>query len=524
MMRRPLPSSSALGIALLLAVLFPAGSGWAQPPEPAQAAPPAQANGGETAPVACPPGVAERLCEPWPRGEIVDPVECRADPAKSYALYLPSSYTPDRLWPSLVVLDARGRGRHAAEVFRAAAERFGWLVLSSNDSASDSTWDKISEPVAAILADAPQRFAIDPRRIYLAGFSGTAHGVGVIAYEAGGRFPGAFLAGGGLPEALPVAEVPYAMFAAAGSKDFNFREIDPLADPLAAAGVPHRVEIFDGVHEWPPAELAAEALAFFELRAMVDGTRRFLPEVAAELAAGWLEEAAGRERDGDTVGAYRLYRAAAADLDALVAAAGSVPVAAADRLRALRTEAASASGRLGASVELRRALAERRRAADWEEERRRELERQLVLPLLRIEETLPLDLPTRGARLIAKLQAEAARDGARALAARRVLGLAAAHTGFYIPRDLLPRGEYRRVEIALEMAVLVREDNAAAWYNLACARARLERATDALDALERAIAAGYRDAEHMAADPDLESLRGDDRFAALVARARETGG
>jgi tetratricopeptide (TPR) repeat protein len=146
------------------------------------------------------------------------------------------------------------------------------------------------------------------------------------------------------------------------------------------------------------------------------------------------------------------------------------------------------------------------------------------MPLLRIEETLPLDLPTRAERLIARLQDEAAGDGERALAARRVLGLAAAHTGFYIPRDLLPRGEYRRVEIALELAVQVREDNAAAWYNLACARARLGRRAEALDSLERAIAAGYRDAGHMAADPDLESLRGEERFAALLARARETGG
>ena len=146
------------------------------------------------------------------------------------------------------------------------------------------------------------------------------------------------------------------------------------------------------------------------------------------------------------------------------------------------------------------------------------------MPLLRIEETLPLDLPTRARRLIARLRAEAEGDGARALAARRVLGLAAAHTGFYIPRDLLPRGEYRRAETALELAVLIREDNAAAWYNLACARARLERPDEALDALERAIAAGYTDAGHIAADPDLESLRGDVRFAALVARARETGG
>jgi len=58
-------------------------------------------------------------------------------------------------------------------------------------------------------------------------------------------------------------------------------------------------------------------------------------------------------------------------------------------------------------------------------------------------------------------------------------------------------------------------------YNLACALARLGRTDDALASLGAAIDAGYDDAAHMKEDPDLENLRADDGFPALVERAEQ---
>jgi pimeloyl-ACP methyl ester carboxylesterase len=54
------------------------------------------------------------------------------------------------------------------------------------------------------------------------------------------------------------------------------------------------------------------------------------------------------------------------------------------------------------------------------------------------------------------------------------------------------------------------------WYNLACAQARLGRTAAALDSLTKAVAAGFDDAQHIQEDPDLESLRGEEAFKALV--------
>ncbi len=61
-------------------------------------------------------------------------------------------------------------------------------------------------------------------------------------------------------------------------------------------------------------------------------------------------------------------------------------------------------------------------------------------------------------------------------------------------------------------------------YGLACARARLGQREQALSALERAIQLGLapRLVENVRTDDDLESLRGDVRFAQLLARSKTT--
>ena len=63
-------------------------------------------------------------------------------------------------------------------------------------------------------------------------------------------------------------------------------------------------------------------------------------------------------------------------------------------------------------------------------------------------------------------------------------------------------------------------ENPTVHYNLACSLALLGRDARALDALEKAVDLGYEDADHLAADADLESLRREERFRSLVASLR----
>ena len=108
-----------------------------------------------------------------PRGQIVEKVTCVQKPEQSYALYLPSNYDAGRKWPVLYAFDPAARGKLPVERFRDAAERFGWIVVGSNNSRNAATQSSI-EAWNAITRDTTERFSIDDRRAYAAGFSGGA--------------------------------------------------------------------------------------------------------------------------------------------------------------------------------------------------------------------------------------------------------------------------------------------------------------------------------------------------------------
>src|SRR5262249_49673099 len=68
------------------------------------------------------------------KGTVTEHLACGDDSAQSYALYLPSRYSPDRAWPVIYAFDPFGRGTVAVEVYRAAAEKYGHIVAASNNS------------------------------------------------------------------------------------------------------------------------------------------------------------------------------------------------------------------------------------------------------------------------------------------------------------------------------------------------------------------------------------------------------
>ena len=67
------------------------------------------------------------------RGTVVERVACAADPAQTYALYLPSAYSPDREWSLLLAFHPAALGRVMVEKYQAAAERYGYIVAASNN-------------------------------------------------------------------------------------------------------------------------------------------------------------------------------------------------------------------------------------------------------------------------------------------------------------------------------------------------------------------------------------------------------
>ena len=114
------------------------------------------------------------------RGKIIDSVRCR-DPKFTYALYLPSKYSTTAKWPVIYVFDPAARGKLAVSGFMPAAEKYGYIVVSSNNSKNALAGAELGEVINYLFSDTEARLSIDAGRIYTAGFSGGSRVASMVA-------------------------------------------------------------------------------------------------------------------------------------------------------------------------------------------------------------------------------------------------------------------------------------------------------------------------------------------------------
>jgi tetratricopeptide (TPR) repeat protein len=451
----------------------------------------------------------------FPRGKVVEKVVCAASPDETYALYLPSGYTPERAWPILYILDPRSRGSLAAERFRAGAEKHGYILASSNSSLSDGPMEPNLKAMRALWTDTHDRFRIDDRRVYAAGFSGTVRSCCTLARAAPGTIAGIIGAGAGFPfDRPPQKGDPFVFFGTVGDKDFNYYEMMDLEPRLQAAAIPYHLEIFDGVHQWPPEPLATQALDWLELQAMKAGTHPRDPALVDALWKAALERARAAEAAGDLFQAYRAWSAAAADFAGLRAPADIA-------------EAGRKAAELKANPALQRDLQER------EARLKRDKEFLEKAPSI-LRAVNPSGEPMTVAQVVAALKihelrrkAQSAPEPDERLAAQRVLNTLGVQTSYYLPQKFLGEKKYDQAVFVLSIATEIDPDSPYVWYSRAAAYARKGDRKKALADLRRAVEKGWKDAAALEKDEDFAGLRGEEGYKEIVKAltvAAPTGG
>jgi tetratricopeptide (TPR) repeat protein len=200
-------------------------------------------------------------------GKVLPEIHCTAHPEQSYALYLPSSYSPKRHWPLVVSSDPGAHGAIPLELQKDSAERLGYILVSSNNS-SNGPWQPRLEATEATIRDVQARFPIDLQRLYFAGFSGGARFSAQLALLCKCS-AGVLLSGAGYTGELPPApNTVIPVFSTVGTFDFNYKEMIPFQDTLEKAAYPHWLRVFEGPHRWPPPDIMEEALTWFRIQAM----------------------------------------------------------------------------------------------------------------------------------------------------------------------------------------------------------------------------------------------------------------
>jgi dienelactone hydrolase len=249
-----------------------------------------------------------------PLGQVIPRVECASNTTQSYALYLPSTYKNDKKYPVVFIFEPAARGPLPLKIMREAAEKFGYILVASNNSRNGPFAPEL-EAATAMWRDVMTKFSIDQNRIYMAGFSGGARAAVTFATACKGCVAAVGLSGAGFPPGIEPKNAKYfAVFSAVGDQDFNFPEIVELEPKLREAGFAYGVRRFDGVHQWAPAEVWNEAFEWFDLLAMKKGSLAKDPRKIDE----WYQRRMQEALQLKGYQAYRGYRQIAADFDGLV--------------------------------------------------------------------------------------------------------------------------------------------------------------------------------------------------------------
>jgi len=96
------------------------------------------------------------------------------DTGISYDVYVPTAFVPDYLPPMILAFSPSGDGGGMIHAMKESAEKVGWILVGANDLQNDMDESIEPEIEDELLNDLFSKLSYDPRRVYLAGFSGGA--------------------------------------------------------------------------------------------------------------------------------------------------------------------------------------------------------------------------------------------------------------------------------------------------------------------------------------------------------------
>jgi pimeloyl-ACP methyl ester carboxylesterase len=323
----------------------------------------------------------------------------------------------------------------------------------------------------------------------------------VLALTAPGSVAGVIGSSAGFPiGSAPKRDNPFLFYGTYGDRDFNYYEMRDLDQALASVAVPHRIVGFAGRHEWPPAELATQAVGWMEIQAMKSGLREKNPELIEREWSADRERARAAAHPAD---AFSTWSAMAVDY------AGLRDVSEAER------EAAA----LAASPACQKELQDR--------EARDRRDKQILADAPGIlARANPGNEPVTVAQVAAALKIPELKkrmesaDPEESLSARRILNMYMGQLAFYQPQTLLPKKKYDLAVFMISIAAEIQPDSPDLWVEMATIHAQKGKPghKKALECLRTAVGKGFSDRAYLEKTPELAELRKDAKFQEILTR------
>jgi dienelactone hydrolase len=428
----------------------------------------------------------------------------RADSNQSYALYLPTHYTPSRKWPLLFAFDPRARGDLPVECFQQAAEKYGYIVAGSNNS-RNGPMAASSLAAQSVISDLSERFNLNEDRLYLTGFSGGGRAACSIGFSLKNQAAGVIGCGAGFPEdSPPSANTLFPYCGAIGAEDFNWIEMKILNRQLDAKGIPHQILHFEGGHNWPPPEIAVEAIEWMELQGMKTGRRPQDRELIQVLFQKSVSKAEALESAGSFSEALENFSHLAATFKGLMGVSEietkitqlrqskTVQNQVKKNLELEEYELREMSKIRGVLVRLSSMLDPM--LSEEDESQEASLGKQISLLKLAIKNEKNLLLKQQSRRLLEYISM----------------------TAYYSAEPLLTRQEYSLALPYLQIQALVHPESAGVHFRIARVYALSGNKKKALTALKIAVEKGFSDAPLLENEKAFDPVREEPRFKEIV--------
>jgi len=210
-------------------------------------------------------------------GKVHEHISCSANTLLTYALYLPSACNnrfdrsaAQKRFPVILAFDPHGDGSLPVKRFSSLAEKYGFILVGSNDSRNMQSPEESAAVVQAMFEEIENRLPVDTSAIYVMGFSGGSR----VATAAAMYRPvvrGVIGCGAGFPSGVQPPEYKFDYFGIVGLGDFNLSEMVALDRTLDQMNFRHFLFEFDGIHGWPGKTMIEKAWSWQLFNSMRDG-------------------------------------------------------------------------------------------------------------------------------------------------------------------------------------------------------------------------------------------------------------
>jgi pimeloyl-ACP methyl ester carboxylesterase len=438
------------------------------------------------------------------KDQITDTVQCRDMIGQSYSLYRPAQYDNKKSWPVILIFDPSARGRTGVNTFIEAGRKYGFILACSNNSRNGPMGDNFTA-AAAMLQDVAERFTVDQRRIYVAGFSGGSRFAMAFAIKEK-RISGVIGCGAGLPNDrnyLPSGNSDFLYYGLAGNRDMNYLEMHDLSGFFSnQTRVISYLRTFSGGHQWPGSDLITEAVEWIVLQTM---NRKIIPDDQTFLS--YIENktqnliksqlSAGNKND-----ALRYMKSAARDFQ-------GTPFA--SQMTKLLIDSEKSSEYLQATQKWNKMAATEQESKEKFLNYLSEIVNSGSLP---DSASAWWENETRALiRLRDKGSPENSQMASRVL---NFISILCSEQGASYYRNRL----YAQATFLFEICTLSDSENQNNYYNLARSLAGSGKSKESVDALSAAMNHGFNSRKTVGSDPVFGRIRDDARYKALILKMK----